>query len=373
MDTRTNFSSAFRSNLSFQPLLRVWKEIAANDLDAASATCREMIDRFSEHPELLEEIEDYKLLDQNKHLIKQAMGTIFPVSMSLRDQLYAAVVPFANKVIFASPAFNNSFVDASSNYILPQDKQVEENIAAGKLKLAYRTILSKFYNIELPGGNSFICAYPDAKADIYNYFELEWDPQFVNITTSLDLPTLSEEFKSKCYHSNDLLQDTAVMELLPLNQFVFEGIMIVYVRQVTEREAIEKIKKILQGENGLMHAGATTEIEQQVRYLLNMREVKVAITSFYNIEREISFTAFNHDTRFFDDISEDDQRTLSRSIKNLIGHSGNYLWSASNHQRSLEKRLNGHLEERGGKLFSCPVYITMTKSLAVWGCFQKCP
>ncbi|TMI81870.1 MAG: hypothetical protein E6H10_10760, partial [Bacteroidetes bacterium] len=64
MDTRTNFSSAFRSNLSFQPLLRVWKEIAANDLDAASATCREMIDRFSEHPELLEEIEDYKLLDQ---------------------------------------------------------------------------------------------------------------------------------------------------------------------------------------------------------------------------------------------------------------------------------------------------------------------
>ena len=170
MDTKTSFSSAFRSTLSFRPLLEVWKEIAANDLDTAFATCKEMLDQFSEHPELLEEIDDYKLLDQNKQLIKQAMSTIFPVSMSVGDQLYAAVVPFENKVIFASHAFQNTFVDGNSNYILPQDKQVEENIAAGKLKLAYRTILSKFYNIELPGGNSFICAYPDPRADIYNYF-----------------------------------------------------------------------------------------------------------------------------------------------------------------------------------------------------------
>src|SRR5215471_12621509 len=148
MDTRTNFSSAFRSTLSFRPLLKVWGQIADNDLDAASASCKEIADRFSEHPELLEEIDDYKLLDQNKQLIKQAMNTIFPVAMSLRDQLYAAVVPFENKVIFASPAFRKTFVDANSNYILPQEKQVEENIATGKLKLAYRTILSQFYNIE---------------------------------------------------------------------------------------------------------------------------------------------------------------------------------------------------------------------------------
>jgi hypothetical protein len=354
MDTRTSFSSAFRSNLSFRPLLKVWKEIAANDLDAASATCKDMVDRFSEHPELLEEIEDYKLLDQNKHLIKEAMNTIFPVSMSLKDQLYAAVVPFENKVIFASPAFRNTFVDGNSNYILPQDKQVEENITAGKLKLAYRTILSKFYDIELPGGNSFICAYPDPSADIYNYFELEWDPQFVNITTSMDLPTLSEEFKSKCYHSDDVLLDRELLEVLPLNQFVFEGIMIVYLRIVTEREAIEKIKQILKDETALTNAAATADIEQQIRYLLNMRAVKVAISSFYNIEREISFTSFNHYTKLFDDVSEDHEKTLSRSIKNLLSHSSSYLWTASNHQRSSEKRLNDYLEEKGWRtvLFS---------------------
>src|SRR5215471_6147647 len=347
MDTRTNFSSAFRSTLSFRPLLKVWGQIADNDLDAASASCKEIADRFSEHPELLEEIDDYKLLDQNKQLIKQAMNTIFPVSMSLREHLYAAVVPFENKVIFASPAFRKFFVDGNSNYVLPQDKQVEENIAAGKLKLAYRTILSQFYNIELPGGNSFICAYPDPQADIYNYFELEWDPQFVSITTSMDLPTLSEEFKTKYYHANDLVLDKELLEMLPLNQFVFEGIMIVYLRVVTDREAIEKIKKILEDETALTNASANSQIEQQVRYLLNMRDAKVAINSFYNIEREISFTAFNHDTRFFDDVSEDHQRNFSRSIKNLVGQSGSYLWTAGTHHKSLEKRLNDYLEVKG--------------------------
>jgi len=352
-------------------LLGVWKEIAANDLDASSAACREMVDRFSEHPELLEEIDDYKLLDHNKQLIKQAMNTIFPVSLSMRGHLYAAVVPFENKVIFASPAFKSLFVDAQSNYILPQDKQVEENIATSKLTLAYRTILKKFYGIELPGGHSFICAYPDPKADIHNYFELEWDAQFVNIATSLDLPTLSEEFRSKCYHLNNHLPDEELMDLLPLNQFVFEGIMIVHLRQVTEREATDRIKKILQDENALTSAGITMEIEQQVRYLLDLREVKAGIISFYNIERELLLDAFNSDTRFFDGIDKDHQGTLLRSIKKLIGHSGNYLWSATKHQKGLEKSLNDYLQVKGWRTVFFSGLYNNGEIIGCFGLFSK--
>jgi len=357
VDAATNFSSAFRSNLSFQPLLRVWREIAAKNMDVASATCREILDRFSRHPELSGEIEDYKLLGQNKQLIKEAMQTIFPVSMYLRDEFYAVTVPFEDKVIFASPAFKASFVDEDSNYILPLDKQVEENIATARLKLAYKMILNKFYNVEIPGGNSFICAYPNPGADIHNYFELEWDPQFVNITTSIELPVLPKEFRLKYYHSDDLMLHPELFKLLPLNQFIFEGVMIAYLRQVTERESVEKIKKTLQEENALMNAKCIAEIEQQVRYLLNMREIKVAITSFYNIEREISFTAFNHSTPFFDDVDEQQHKILAQSVKNLVSHSGTYLWSENNHQRNLEKKLNDHLQrKRWGTAFFSGLY-----------------
>lgn len=337
LNTATNFSSTFRSNLSFKPLLRVWEEIATNNMDVASATCREILDRFSQHAELLEEIEDYKLLDQHKQLIKAAMQTIFPVSMYLRNDFYAVTVPFENKVIFASQPFRTSFVDEDNSYILPLDKQVGENISTGRLKLAYKMILSKFYNIEVPGSNSFICAYPDPRADIYNYFELELDAQFVNITTSIGLPVLPKEFKLRYYHSDELILCPELFKLLPLNQFVFEGVMIVYLREVTERESIEKIKRKLQDENALMNATCIAEIEQEVRYLLNMREIKVAITSFYNIEREISFKAFTHNTQFFDGVDQQQHKMLSQSIKNLVSQSGTYLWSKNNHQRSLEK------------------------------------
>jgi len=345
VDAKTNLSSAFRSNLSFQPLLNVWKEIAAENVSVGSATCKEILDRFSQHAELSGEIEDYKLLDENQQLIKQAMSTVFPVIMSLKDNLYAVTVPFENKVIFASPEFDASFVDENSNYILPLSKQVEENIAAGRLKLAYKMILGKFYGIELSGDNSFICAYPEPKEDIHNYFELEWDPRFVDITTAMDLPTLSNEFK--WHHSDEPIIYSELLELLPLNQFVFEGVMIVYLRQVTEREAINKIRKILRDENALTNANCIAEIEQQLRYLLNMREIKVAITSFYNIEREISFTAFNNNTRFFDDVSEAQHRILSQSVKNLVSHLGSYVWSENNHQKNLEKKLNEYLQRKG--------------------------
>jgi hypothetical protein len=344
VDAGANFSlSGFRSHLSFQPLLKAWKEIAANDNDIASRTCREFSSRFLQHPELIEPVEDYKLLDQHEQLIKEAMTTIFPVSMSVKKQLYAVTVPFENKVIFASSLFKNSFVDEKNNYVLPLSKQVEENIATGKLNFAYKMILRKFYNIELPGGNSFICSYPEPKENIDNYFELEWDPQFVDTTTSMDLPPLPEEFRLKCYSSDDLIHYPELFRLLPLSQFVFDGIMIVYLRQVTERESIERIGNILQDENALADVNFFNEIQQQLRYFLNMQEIKIGITSFYNIDREISFTALNNTTTFFKDINEEQHRTLCRSIKNLIGHSEHYLWSDDNHQENLEKKLNDHL------------------------------
>ena len=275
------------------------------------------------------------------------MSTLFPVSMSLRDQFYAVTVPFESKVIFSSPSFKASFVDENSHYILPLDKQVEENITTGKLKLAYKMILSKFYHIDFPGGNSFICAYPDPKEDIHNYFELEWDPQFVEIMPSMELPALSAEFKSKCFHSDEIMLYPELFELFPLNQFVFEGVMIVYLRQVTEREAIESIKTILQDEKALTNSTGVVQIEQQMRYLLNLREIKVGITSFYNIERESPFTAFNQEFLFFDGIDEDYRRVLSRSVKNLIGQSGSYLWSETTDHKSSDKRLSDYLQRKG--------------------------
>lgn len=323
----------------------------------ASAACKEILDRFSEHPELTGEIEDYKLLSTNKELINGVMNSLFPVSMSLRDQFYAATVPFENKVIFSSPLFKASFVDENSNYILPLDKQVEENITTGKLKLAYKMILSKFYNIELPGGNSFICAYPDPRGDIHNYFELEWDPQFVDIIPSIELPALSAEFRSKCLHSDHLMLYPELSKLLPLNQFVFEGVMIVYLRQVTEREAIEKIKTILQDENALANNRSVAQIEQQVRYLLGLREIKVSITSFYNIESESSFTAFHQGSIFFDDVDEEHCRALSRSVKSLMDQSGSYLWSENTHRKSPDKKLSDYLQKKGWRtVLFCPLY-----------------
>ena len=233
-------------------------------------------------------------------------------------------------------------------------------------------ILSKFYKVDLPGGNSFICAYPDPKRDIHNYFELEWDPQFVDIMTSMELPDLSAESKSKCLHSDELALYPELVELFPLNQFVFEGVMIVYVRKVTEREAIEKIKTILQDENALTNNTCVAQIEQQVRYLLNLRDIKVGITSFYNIERESPFTAFDKGSLFFDDADDESRRIFTRSVKNLIDHSGSHLWSA-NTPKSADKKLNDYLQRKGWQTVLFSALYTNDEVIGCFGMFSKTP
>ena len=300
------------------------------------------------------------------------MSTLFPMSMSLRDQFYAATVPFENKVIFSSPLFKASFVDENSNYIQPLDKQVEVNLATGKLKLAYKMILSKFYNIELPGGNTFICAYPDPKEDIHNYFELEWDPQFVDITSSMELPVLSTALKAKFSHSDERTLCPELFELFPLDEFVFEGVMIVYLRQVTERESIKSIKTILQNENALTNSTCMEQIQQQMRYLLNLREMKVSITSFYNIESESSSTAYNKGSLFFDDVDEDHRRVLSRSVRNLINQSGSYLWSETTHQKiHPDKKLNDYLHRKGWRTVLFSALYSNDEIIGCLGLFSK--
>src|SRR5215208_2808852 len=101
---------AFRSRLSFLPLVKAWEQIAASE-DRSAKICSDLMRQFVKNAELLEPIDEYVLLDKHQHLIEEAMRTIFPVSLNLQKQLTAITTPFSNKVIYASSHFRHSFMD----------------------------------------------------------------------------------------------------------------------------------------------------------------------------------------------------------------------------------------------------------------------
>lgn len=274
---------SFRSRLSFIPLLTAWEQVVQSDAGAHS--CATMARRFKAHPELLEPVDDYALLQKHESLVRDAMYTLFPATLSMGGNLEAAAVPFSNHVIFASPAFHKLFMQEESHYVLPLDPQVEENIRKAEVHLAYKLILEQYYSIELHGGDSFICAYPDPEQDIYNYFELTWNPQFITLSNCIPLPDLPPSLLLNCHQVEDLEQFPQLRELLPLEEFIFDGLILIHIAEVTERETLHKIRGLLQGEDAWEHPDVFTSFKKHVQYLLQWRQLDTGVSLFSHQEQ----------------------------------------------------------------------------------------
>ena len=182
----------FRSRLSFQPLIRAWKEIIRDKPGGAGKTYNWLLKEVSKHPELLEPIDDFKILEKHHLLIDQIMETVFPVPVLNEEKLFAVTEPFSYKTIFASKLFKQNIPGQNENYLRGTEETIQRNIASAKLNMAYKLIADKFYNINLSGNIKTICSKPDPEQNLNRYLETEFDTQFTDVTASGELPLLPE-------------------------------------------------------------------------------------------------------------------------------------------------------------------------------------
>ena len=107
--------SALQSRISFQPLLRLWKDVSEKSDTAAARICADLYQRFSAVPVLMQSTTDYSLLEPYQSLIEEAMTTIFSAGFSQEKELYAVAMPFSAKTIYASSFFRETYLDSRNN------------------------------------------------------------------------------------------------------------------------------------------------------------------------------------------------------------------------------------------------------------------
>ncbi len=333
----------FRSRLSFLPLIRTWHQIAEKEKGTPAKICNHLVRKFMRHQELLEVIDDYAVLDKHSQLIEDAMATIFPASLSQMQQLNAVAVPFSNRIIYASHLFRTSFMDEKRNYIHPLDLQVVSNIANAKEYLAYKLILKTFYHIDIAGGNSFICAYPDPAQDIHNYFELTWNPQFIDVSTTSPLPSLPKDFALKCHSVTELFLFPELKKMLPLHEFIFDGIILIEIKQVTERETVNKIKDILQNENALNDPDLYSVFKKQLGYLIHREEDQIGYLIFNNSQH---FRLLRFSSILFKNAHQAEKQNLYKALQEELKNLPHYNWSEC---VKTENIINRSLKKEGWK------------------------
>lgn len=281
MDTNIIRAEEIHSRLSFAPLIDAWARTAAEGRPGTRKLYQNLLDRIKRHPELLEPIEDISILKEHEEWVDMLMATLFPVSYSDAEDLYGVGIPFGQEVIYSSKRFRSLFLNDAGKLNQVQKQIAHKHLMEEKLATAYKLILSQIYGQNIDGNMTGIIQLPNYENGLDVYYEMEMDTTFIKVYPKGDLPDISG--LPQCCNMTDVLQQDNLKKLFPLNNFRFEGITIVRIKNVTHREAINSIKNILLEQHGFGEHQIFQQLERQVQTLMGIHNVKMGISPFFRV------------------------------------------------------------------------------------------
>jgi hypothetical protein len=226
-------------------------------------------------PELLQPLKDTSLLGAHAELVEALLGSIFPPSTSSNQGLYAITYPFSSETVYASPGFRKIFLKDGVNINVP-DRRTTVDINRASLLLAYHVILNKLYSFQVPITATSVHPFTEETSGLTKYYELKLNAEFV------DVRYVNEEFSLPANFSPQRILDLdELKELLPLENFQFEGLVVINVTDVTSEQIAVEIKTALLNINAFTEAEVFDELQQHVQSLIGLRNVKIGITPFF--------------------------------------------------------------------------------------------
>lgn len=286
-------TTQFNSRFSFRPLIRAWEEAIQEGREGTRLLYKQLLDQIKQHPELMEAIQDDSILVKHRVLIEQMMATIFPVTLSDNEDLFAVSKPFQYKVLYSSRLFRAMFLD-ENDFIRMPSAETAQKISSEKLVGAYQLILTRLYNMKIGGIATSIHPFKCPDSGLDKYLELEMDTRFIDVSSREPLPELDTHCGWKsCTNVADILNMPDIEKCLPLQNFEFEGLVIIRIREVTEREVISNIKNSLLNIHSFADQEIFHDLQIQMQNLLGVNGAHTAIKPFFTINNHLVLTEFH--------------------------------------------------------------------------------
>ena len=278
----------YKSNISFKPLLDVIRRTLTHGSSGTKKMYSSVLDYAEEHPELLNPIDDLSILDQHSEWKEMLLSIIFPPTAHENENLYSVSVPFTYQTIYASRLFQMLFIKPGSTEIKVPDDETGKEMEHDWLIGAYNLILKKYSSYRPSDIVSSVHPYHDHHSGLMKYMELQLDTRYVDVRfTGTHLP-IPEDFLNTKDHG--LLSREELSHNIPIEQFVFEGISIGRVIDVTEREVISRMKSELLNLNAFSENDVYHKLQELVQSLIGLKDVRIGITPFFKINGHYVFS-----------------------------------------------------------------------------------
>jgi hypothetical protein len=251
----------------------------------------EVISKIDATPELLASFSDISSTEPHQDIIEMLLATLFPPSVSERENIYAVAFPLRYKVIYSSKLFQNMFMIPGTNEIVVPDN-VKGSQNHNRLDYAYRLILKKFFGYETSDFAGAVYPYVDPATGLTRYLELNIDTRFVDVNPIGELPPLPENVV--CKKTNRMMPLKELKEKLPLEKFVFEGLTIIKISDVTEQEMISQLKNTLLSFHTFTDPTVYEKLQATMKSLLGMKDIKVGITPLIHVNNHYVYSPLHN-------------------------------------------------------------------------------
>ncbi|MGC4035070.1 MAG: GAF domain-containing protein [Chitinophagaceae bacterium] len=292
-DTRIYDESLIKSKVSVKPLFDVLKKSVAEGKAGSQKLYGDLLQQVEAVPELLQPHDNLALLEEHRELIEMLLATIFPPAPSSQENLYGVSFPFRFDVIYASNLFKYLFLKPGTNQVNIPDNELGKALSKEKYLFAYKMILKKYFGYHASEISQTTYPFVDPVTGLTKYLELSIDARFIDVNPAGEMPVAPDNLI--CKRTNRVLPLEELEKFLPLSDFIFEGLAIIKVHDVTTQEIISKMKNALLGANAFADAAMFHKMHNQVQNLLGVKDVEVGITPFFKINGHYLFSEKNND------------------------------------------------------------------------------
>jgi hypothetical protein len=265
----------FESRLSLKPLLDFWERLLAEGkcgMDSLGPVIRQKLEKT---PELREPIEDLTILEKHQELMELLMSVVFPPAFWESD-CAAAFVPFQFSSFYATPAFKTLF-GMEGPGLAPRLNIDPQKWQWVRVLKAYILILKKFYSIDLSWNYPLIAKALCPKTGLDRFFNIVLDPTFLEIKSLKKPKGLTEADRNRLLANVTDLK--LWMELIPPENFEFQGFGVFRAADVTAREMLSALQADLFEREKIFQRDGFASLQEKLQIYLQEQDLSLGLAA----------------------------------------------------------------------------------------------
>jgi len=267
------FQMPYKSVLCFGLVFDRVEELVKGDDIGIKFIGEELLRRAALAPEIRGPIDDLNLLKQHRDIMELLMLFIIPPS-DRENSLYKFSQPFHFAPIYVSPRMKDMITVQDACYSF--SGRMEDVVKRHQIMLG-ATILKKFYGVTVDVTPTAMLTVPDHKTGLSRYFKPDMNADYIKIVPVGDFPDLSRSDINRLLTN---ISDTELwMAMLPAEKFEFHGLHISHLLEVTEEEALSRLKQRLISRDAILDVERVRELAQLVRIHFKNPDLQLGLTA----------------------------------------------------------------------------------------------